>query len=78
MNKLEKKQKEFDRLKMELMGLQKEHQDKCEKPKFEKYIGTYWKFKNYYSCPEKESDYWWLYRYLKRLASDRFLLVENN
>ena len=26
-----------------------------------KLVGTYWKYRNCYSCPDKESDYWWLY-----------------
>ncbi len=27
-----------------------------------KYEGTYWKYKNSYSCPENPSDYWFLYK----------------
>ena len=26
-----------------------------------KLVGTYWKYRNCYSCPEKDSDYWWMY-----------------
>lgn len=26
-----------------------------------KLVGRYFKYRNCYSCPEKESDYWWLY-----------------
>jgi hypothetical protein len=26
-----------------------------------KYEGRYFKYRNSFSCPEKESDYWWMY-----------------
>ena len=26
-----------------------------------KLIGTCWRYRNNYSCPEKPSDYWWMY-----------------
>jgi hypothetical protein len=30
-----------------------------------KYVGSYFKYVNSYSCPEKDSDYWWMYLYVK-------------
>jgi hypothetical protein len=30
-------------------------------PEFKKLEGKYFKYKNCYSCPQKKSDYWWLY-----------------
>ncbi len=36
----------------------------------ERLIGKCYKFRNSYSCPEKESDYWWLYR--KITSMDEF------
>ena len=27
----------------------------------EKYVGRFFKYKNSYSCPETEKDYWWIY-----------------
>jgi hypothetical protein len=32
--------------------------DEAESAKF---IGRFFKYRNCFSCPEKESDYWWLY-----------------
>lgn len=33
----------------------------AEYPKFKELIGTCYKYRNSYSCPEKESDYWYTY-----------------
>lgn len=33
-------------------------------PEIKKLIGTCYRVRNNYSCPEKPSDYWWLYRKL--------------
>jgi len=41
----------------------KEEQEMIEThyPKFKKFEGKFFKTSNCYSCPEKPSDYWWLY-----------------
>ena len=31
------------------------------KPKMEKKIGNCYKYRNCYSCPQNDDDYWWLY-----------------
>ncbi len=33
-----------------------------------KYEGKYFKYKNCYSCPEKESDYWFMYIKIKKVT----------
>lgn len=35
-------------------------------PGMQAQIGT-WKFKNSYSCPQEDSDYWWLYRRIDKI-----------
>ena len=30
-------------------------------PSMRKYIGRHFKYRNSYSCPQKDTDYWWLY-----------------
>lgn len=50
-----------------------------EYPKFKELIGTCYKYKNSYSCPEKKSDYW--YTYMKILSitpNDLYLGGINN
>jgi hypothetical protein len=38
----------------------------------EKYEGKYFKYKNSYSCPETEKDYWYLYVHVVAVDSDLF------
>lgn len=30
-------------------------------------VGTCWKYRNCYSCSEKESDYWWTYKRIRAI-----------
>lgn len=39
-------------------------------------IGTFWKYCNSYSCPEKPSDYWWIYRRIKGIEEQRFITFD--
>lgn len=48
--------------------LKKEHAQWIRENK--KYVGTYWKYRNNYSCPDGESDYWWAYRKLTSIDMD--------
>ena len=36
-----------------------EHESRTETNR--QHVGRYFKYRNCYSCPEKPSDYWWLY-----------------
>ena len=44
-------------------------------PEIKKLEGTFWKFRNSYSRPGEESDYWWLYRYVKKVFQNGTLLT---
>jgi len=37
------------------------------------YVGKYQKIRNNYSCPEEESDYWWLYRMIFKIDEENNL-----
>jgi len=39
-------------------------------PEFKKLEGKYFKYKNSYSCPEKPSDYWFLYTKITEIKPD--------
>lgn len=39
-------------------------------PEFKKLEGTFYKTRNNYSCPEKPSDYWWLYTKITEIKPD--------
>lgn len=35
---------------------------KREAKELQTLVGTYWRFRNSYSCPESEADRWWVYK----------------
>lgn len=41
----------------------------------QKYVGSYFKYKNSYSSPENENDYWWLYIYVKEIKNNDLIVV---
>ena len=47
-------------------------------PKFEKLIGKCFKYKNSYSCPDTENDYWYIYTKVTSIEkSDLYVSGEN-
>jgi hypothetical protein len=42
----------------------------------EKLVGKTFKYRNNYSCPEKPSDYFWLYLKVKKVSRDGHLICE--
>lgn len=49
-----------------------QHVTKRELPKLKKqYEGKYFKYRNNYSCPERESDYWFMYRKVMKVIDER-------
>lgn len=56
----EELRKEIELLQNEVEKIQKKEL-KQKLPDYKKLIGTYWKTKNNYACPNKPSDYWNLY-----------------
>lgn len=57
---MEKEQieKEMAKLRNKLWAIEKKEADEENK----KLVGKYFKYRNCYSCPEKPSDYWYLYK----------------
>lgn len=39
-------------------------------PRLRALVGTCWKYRNSYSCPERESDYWWMYIIVTSINDD--------
>lgn len=39
-----------------------------------RYLGKTYKWRNCYSCPEKDSDYWWFYLKVKEISADGSLV----
>lgn len=66
----------LDKLKAELFrihGAIGKIEDRERRATNRKLIGNTYKCRNNYSCPEKPSDYWWLYIQVDRLDSDGHL-----
>lgn len=57
MNRKEEIMKIMNFLRQELYEIEDAEQELERK----KYDGRYFKFRNSYSCPKKDSDYWWTY-----------------
>lgn len=50
--------------------------DKRHVEELQQYVGKYYKYKNCYSCPESEKDYWYVYRYVKRISEYSLVIFE--
>lgn len=67
---LKAKKEEFDKVRREVKELEDRNRTENERPKFKALVGTCWKYRNCYSCPVEESDYWWLYKMVVGVADD--------
>lgn len=59
-SKLEKIRKDINNIIYERDSVKRDKENK-------KFLGKCFKVKNCYSCPETESDYWWLYFHINNL-----------
>jgi len=59
---LEQKQIKLSKLSGEVEDLKREIEKEETYPRLVSLIGTGWKYRNSYSCPQKPSDYWNVYR----------------
>lgn len=66
---LEQKQREYDRVRLELMEMRESEKNNVTIPRLRKLVGTYWKYRSCYSCPGP-NDYWWLYAYVADLNEE--------
>lgn len=66
--------KQLEKIKSDCFHEIQERRDLEREKEFKKYVGKYYKYKNSYSCPQTEEDYWWTYTYVKELK-DNGLIV---
>ncbi len=50
--------------------------DAKQEPECKSLIGKYFKYRSCFSCPEKESDYWWVYSWVKDYKDGKFYVME--
>jgi hypothetical protein len=76
MDEIEKLKKQYDKLRQEIQRAeQREFIDEM-RPKMLKLVGTFWKYRNCYSCSDKPSDYWWAYRRVHGVRANGFVITE--
>jgi len=73
---LKQKQDELEKLRIEVMNLKEEETAKNDYPKVKAWEGTYWKFRNSYSCPGP-NDHWYLYRRIDKVTLGSYVSVKS-
>lgn len=58
---MEEKEKELQKINMELRDIKYKYEQAIEIPQKKKLIGNFYKYRNSYNCPAKPSDYFWVY-----------------
>lgn len=76
MSTLEEKRAEFEKVARELRALEEKIRLEEAYPKAKEQEDKYWKYRNSYSCPEKESDYWYIYRHVLEVRPDGIMIVD--
>lgn len=71
-----KAREKYEKARRLLANLEYEHKRTLVIPKHKKLLGTYWKYKNCYSCPNNESDYWFLFRRVESISGYELLCSE--
>jgi len=73
MTDLEGKKAQYEKLRQEIRDLEEKERVEKELPGLKKLEGTYWKFRNSYSSPRTDADYWWKYRHVVKVTDDACL-----
>jgi len=67
---LEAKRAQLARLKAEVADLERQERRETGYPAARALVDTCWKYRNCYSCPQSEADYWWLYERVLSVSPD--------
>jgi hypothetical protein len=70
MNELETKKAQAEELRKEIWALEAKKRTEEIYPELKKLEGTYWKYRNCYSCPKSDADYWWKYRRISNVTTE--------
>jgi len=66
---LKRKQAELGKLMMEVREMELTERIKAEYPKYKDLPGKYLKYRNCYSSPKEDSDYWWIYAFVESVST---------
>lgn len=61
MTELEKAKEEFNRARLRCVELEAKDLAERRIPAMKANIGSCWKYRNSFSCPQSDADYWWMY-----------------
>lgn len=75
MNDIEKARIKVDQARRELLRLERAEQAKKARS-MKNLVGTCYKTKNCYSCPQGPEDYWWLYRRIIAIKRGMILMSD--
>jgi polyhydroxyalkanoate synthesis regulator phasin len=75
-NKINEKEKQIDALRDEVQKLKEKRWMEEEYPKAKKLEGTYWKYRDSYSCPDNTENFWWLYQRIIKVLDEHIMLVQ--
>lgn len=70
MSELEVKKAHAEKLRQEIRVLEEKERIEKEWPEWKERGGTFWKFRNSYSCPKDDSDFWWKYLHISNVTQD--------
>jgi hypothetical protein len=70
---LAEKEKAFHAARVLLTEAREKYEAETKLPEMRKLLGTTYRYRNSYSCPEKPSDYWWLYVKVVAIEGGAFL-----
>lgn len=70
MSELEAKRTRAEKLRQEIRDMEDKERLEKELPVWKSREGTFWKFKNCYSCPQGDKDYWWAYRQISNVTAE--------
>lgn len=73
--KIEAKELKAQRLRCQIRDMKDKITNEDLRPFLMRLVGKCFKYRNSYSCPEKPSDYWWLYRHVIGVTTDSNLMV---
>lgn len=70
MGALEEKRAAAEQLLREVRDLEAKKRFEELWPTWKEREGSYWKFRNSYSCPQSNADYWWMHRRITNVTPD--------
>lgn len=73
MNDLETKRAQAERLNQEIRDLAEKEEIEKRWTEWKEREGTFWKFRNSYSCPKSDDEKWWIYRHISNVTKDGFM-----